>query len=602
MSFLAPWALLWLGSIPVLLWLWRLASTHRQIRIPSLVPFERLLRRAPKRRTRLIIAPLFWFQLAALVGLAGALARPVVSQRRAKTVLVVLDTSASMGAEVGGSTVFAQAKRALLARIARKHPAEQWFLMTTSPPTPLTQQPTSDGVALTRAVEETRVSHLGGNLSTAAHLGRVLLGEETDATLVVTDEAPPTDALDTRLRWVRVGAAVPNVGIVGLDAQGPLCSVADASIVVTIQNFSDNPQAVTVAASQQGRRLIEARAELAPRDRRSLSLAIPNTTGLVDITLAAPNDSLEVDNRAWVTLRRAATLPIAVRSDSAPFNDTLSTWLGACEALRWSMDPASREAPSLVITDREADVPASAVASVVFDAPSEARPVLSHWVVSSGHPIGSYLAPVEAVAAALNLSPSGGISGTPVVSALVSGRNIPIVVADEREGHRAVLMRFEPSAGRASTPVLLAFFNSLRWLMGRSEGQATGEPLLVGGFRPGPVSVRRPDGTMDSVESDGGRLVYDQVTLAGPYRFSQGSAEVVEAVNFFDPLESNLLDHPSTWRAAQQPLAAPAVARNVVHPLSNLLMMVVLLLLLLEWWRYSTKSTVHSPPSTVVPK
>ena len=622
MSFLSPWGLLWVGSVPVLVWLWRLASTQRQIRIPSLIPFEHLLRRAPKRRMRLVITPLFWLQLASCLGLAFALARPVLFQRHANTVLVVLDTSTSMGAEGWGGSAFAQAKRALVARIARKIPAEQWFIVATAPLAPLTQQATSDGVELARTIEDARLTHLGGSLAAAARIGGALLGIEPDATIVATDEPRPADAADTGLHWMTVGEAAANVAIVGLDAQGPLCSVADANVVVTVQNFSNETRKVVVSAMQGSRRLADAHAEFPPHGRRSLLLAVPNeTAGLIEISLATPGDSLEVDNHAWLTLHRSATLPITVRSRSAPFKDTVSAWLGACEALRWSVDAGSRQASGLVITDRE-DETSGAVASMVFDPPAEpgrsadersrpaaegggmsaARPVLSHWVVSSGHPIGSYLAPVEVVAAALNVSPTVGTLGVPVVSALVSGRNVPVIVADERDGHRLVSVRLDPSATRASTPVLLAFFNSLRWLMGRSEGRTTGEPLLVSGFKPGRVSVRRPDGMMDNVDTDDGTVIYDLATLAGPYQFSQGSTEAVEAVNCFDPIESNLLDRPSTWRSAQQSPAAPAVPRPVAHPLSSLLMSLVLALLLIEWWRYSAKSTVHRPPSTVVPR
>ena len=131
MSFLAPWALLWLGSVPVLIWLWRLNATRRQTRISSLIPFEHLLRRPSRRRRRLVVNALFWLQLAALAGLALALAQPMLVRSRARTVLVILDTSASMGAERRGLQVFEEAKRTLLARIARASPGDRFFVVTT---------------------------------------------------------------------------------------------------------------------------------------------------------------------------------------------------------------------------------------------------------------------------------------------------------------------------------------------------------------------------------------------------------------------------------------------------------------------------------------
>ena len=85
MSLLSPLGLLWLASIPLLLWLWRLASSHRKIRVASLAPFEHLIRRTSRRRTRLVINALFWLQLLALILLALALAAPILYRQRAQT-------------------------------------------------------------------------------------------------------------------------------------------------------------------------------------------------------------------------------------------------------------------------------------------------------------------------------------------------------------------------------------------------------------------------------------------------------------------------------------------------------------------------------------
>ena len=111
MSLLSPLALLWLGSVAALLWLWRLSATRRQTRVPSLVPFVHLLRRPPHRRSRLFINLLFWLQLAALIILAFVLAQPVWFRPATKTVLVIVDTSASMEARLRGPSAFTRAIR-----------------------------------------------------------------------------------------------------------------------------------------------------------------------------------------------------------------------------------------------------------------------------------------------------------------------------------------------------------------------------------------------------------------------------------------------------------------------------------------------------------
>ena len=277
MSFLAPWSLLWLGAIPALLWLWRLVSVRRRVVVPSLVPFERLVARTPKRRGRLIVNALFWLQLAALIGLTLALAQPVLFQQHARLVLAILDTSASMTA---GDT-FEQARRALLVQLAGKPPTAQILIVTTAPVLPLLSQATSDPVALTRALEAARPSHLGGNLSTTERIGRALLAAAPDETLVVTDEPRP-DALPASMRWVAVGSSRPNAALVGLDAQGPLCSPSDARVIATVQNFSGEPSPVDLRAAQGARRLAEA------RGRKLVEVAQPIRVALTGTTISPP--------------------------------------------------------------------------------------------------------------------------------------------------------------------------------------------------------------------------------------------------------------------------------------------------------------------------
>lgn len=603
MSFLSPWALLGLLSVPVLLWLWRLSATRRHVHVPSLIPFEHLLRRQPRRRRHLVVNGLFWLQLAALAGLALALAQPVLFQRRASTTLVILDTSASMAARWKGSNAFEHARRALLERVERKGLADQLFLMTTAPAAPVLPSPTNDAGALRRAVHAIQVTHLGGNLSTAAHIGRSLLRAAPDETWVVTDEPAPAGQLPDNVRWLRVGGPAPNVAIVGLDAQGSLCTPADARIVVTVQNFSNEPTQVTVTATKQSDQVASAGVDVAARARTALPLALPlEAAGELEVTLDAQGDALDVDNHAWLDLHQSASLPIVVHARRSSLTEVVSAWLGACQALRWQTGDPTPHSPYLLITDDEEEQPAVAAAIMRFSPPPSQEPVPVHWVVSADHPIGSYLAPVEVVAAPVNLSAGLALSGTPVVSGLIRGRRAPLVVADERDGRRLVWMLFDPSGHRDSTPIILTFFNSLRWLMGHAQTALAGEPLTVAGLKPGTVEVQRPDGSMDMVDAEGDLISYQATTFAGRYRFrgSRGSSEAAVAVNFFNPLESNLIDRSSTWRAVQAPgiLTGTASPKPVAHerrgggplyPLASLVMMVLLCLLVIEWRLYSAK-------------
>ena len=591
MTLLSPWSLLWLGSIPVLVWLWRLASTHRRTTIPSLIPFEHLLKRSSLRRRRLVTNLLFWLQLAALSLLTPALARPAVVQRQGDLILAVLDTSASMGAREGGSSVFEQAKQALLSRLAARPSKDRIFVVTSAPVKPLFIQPTSDRAALTQAVRELSVSDLGGNLATTVRLGRSFLHQEPNRTLIVTDEPRPREPPGAGIEWMTVGRPLANLALVGLEAQGPLCSPSDARLIATVQNFSTAASRADLAVVHGSRRLASTTVDLAPNARMAVSLVLPEMiSGLVEITLSARADHLGTDNRAWLELRRTAAMPVLVRLHDPAARSAVSTWLAACPALPSAALDGSTAGPHLLITDELGGRSPAPAATMVFHPSSDARPTLSYWIASSSHPIGSYLAPVEIVAARLNHTEATASSGIPVVSGIVRGRKIPIVVADEQSGQRVVRMFFDPSSTVHSTPALLAFFNSLRWLMGSSATLTTGEPFHVGGFASGAVSIRRPDGSTETVEAPGGSLQYDGTTLAGRYRCSQGARVIEAAVNFFNPLESNLLERPSTWRELPTgPVAAASSPGRTMTPLAHLLIWLLLVLVVVEWWLYSLK-------------
>jgi len=592
MSFLNPWGLLWLGSVPVLLWLWRMTSTRRRQPVSSLIPFEHLLQRQAKRRTRLIVNALFWLQLLALCGISFAVAQPLVSTHRSTVTLAVLDTSASMQAADRGSTRFAHAKQRLLHELSRKGAFEQWLLMTTAPVAPLTPEPTNDALTLRRAVDGARTADLGGNLAATVRMGRALLRAAPTKTLIITDEAAPAQEPSPALTWRTVGRPRPNVALVGLETQGPFCERAQARVIATIRNFSDAEMRVTVRARQQAKVLAEESAVVAPKVPWPCSLTLPaQTEGIVELSLTAKPDALEADDRAWITVQPVANLPIIIDSSQPAFTQAVSTWLSACPSLAWSAQAPGIAGPYVLITDRAAPQPHDAPVSLMtFLPPSAPRPVVSRWIVATDHPIGSYVAPLETVAAAVNLSEPEPGAGTSVVDALIDGRRIPVVIAGEQEGWRHVLIRLDPAFDVPSTPVVLTFFNSLRWLMGSSKTLTTGEPFTLHGFAPGEAAVRRPDGSIHPVDAQTGSLRYERTDRAGTYQITQSNQQRTVAVNFLDPLESNLLTPASTWAALPSAPATTAQGSSRARlPLGRLMMGALLLLLLIEWWLYSAK-------------
>ena len=258
----------------------------------------------------------------------------------------------------------------------------------------------------------------------------------------------------------------------------------------------------------------------------------------------------------------------------------------------WTDGPAPT-APHLVITDASVGPdgadgsdglmgPNAAGLLRLIGPGSQGSVRLAHWMVEQSHPIASYLSPLEAVAASWSSS-AGAVSGEPVVWGLAGGVRQPLVVAGEEDGRKTVTFVIDPVRSPPSTPLVIAFFNSLQWLASQSDVSRTGDPLIIPSLDAGPVSVRRPDGRTERLLHPGGPFRYDATTVAGRYEVRSTGAAVARAVNFLDPVESNLFTRASTWRAVPASASARKTPLTTV-PLSRRLIWVILVVLLVEWF------------------
>ena len=603
MSFLTPLGLFGLAAIPALIWIWRFASSQHRTVVPSLVPFEHLLRRVPSRRTRVFVNTLFWIQLAALWLLALALAEPALTGVPTRTTLVLLDTSASMAARSGGRSRFQQAQQDLIGRLERGHLGDRVLVMTTAPVARVSPE-AADGSSLRQVIEEASVSDLSGNLSLAHRIGQTLLPAPPDNVLVWTDEQAPAIPSAGRVAFHSVGESAANAAIVGIDARESLCTPANSQVVVWVQNFSDAAQRVAVRVSQDGRRLGEESRTLEANGRASLAFQMPDgASGWLEVALSADHDALAVDNRAVVRLRGAEPLRVSVAAEHPEFLATIGRWLDACPRIAWSHADAAggvsgdaRARGDVLITD-DPSWTASWPSPVLTFVPREAgdpktaggaRPVALPWLVEPTHPIAEYLEPLETVPTLVTRSAEGS-AGDPVIWAVAQGKRLPVVLASSTRGRRTVSCFFDPSAVSSTVTPVLVFFNSLRWLAASSGFAMTGEPLIVGPFERGTVRVTRPDGRETAISHSGGMLRYDATTKAGRYRFTQGAVTIERAVNFLDPLESDTMQHVSTW-VPEQSTAAGHAGQVSRRPLSPWLLRLAFVLLLAEWALYAWRA------------
>lgn len=548
------------------------------------------MKKTTASRTRLIVNILFWLQLAALSFAALAMAAPVVWQNRSKNILVVLDTSASLGAKQGGVPVFDRTRSELMRRLRRKKAGDQVFIVASAPVAAPMEGPRQKLYEISRVLQELSVSHLAGDLSTAAHIGQALMGGVVDSVIVVTDEPAPPEPPEG-VEFISFHEPMNNLAIVGVSARGGFCSEAASRLLVTVQSFSEEDVTATVSAYQGRSEIALSEISLESGLRAQITLTLPEAVeGWVHVRLQGGQDALGADNEVAVFVRTHETLPVGVLSEDAVFRKLMGRWLGACQGLTWQEGPPSTEGLWLAVTD-ETNLELQGLAGILqWRRPPQASARLGYWVVDSDHPVGSYLDTVEIVAASLYDSAIVDLGHEPVVWGLRDGERRPLVLAGEKSGQRVLTVLMDPTASPNSSSLLTLFFNGLRWLMQPSDAIRTGEPLVFSSLPAGTVTVQRPDGSKERIQHEGGPFTYGGTTIAGTYKITAGKNTLTRLVNFLDPLESDLRQRRSTWRQVRQPPLASEESRRTERPLASLLTMLVLGLLLFEWWLYSKRS------------
>ncbi|SEP22728.1 N-terminal double-transmembrane domain-containing protein [Halogranum amylolyticum] len=321
-AFLTPLGLLGLASVIPLVILYLLRPKPSLVRLPTFAFLGVETEQATRHRffERLRRDALFLFQLAVLVGVSIALATPYLSVPSAavaeETVLVV-DASASMSVESGGTTRFARAVDAAADAAAGSTTV---VVAETNPRVVL-----RDGAAAAarQTVRDLRVTDAPGDLGAAVTAASTLTGPE-GRIVVVSDfagEGWQTPVEEARARGLAVdlrqfrGGGTDNVGIVDL-------SFADGRVTATVRNSGASTATRQLGFDAADRRAVQ----LAPGDVAVETFDVPPGGGVLRLT---PSDSFDADDAAYVAAPGTAQVRVLLLTNDE--NTYLTTALGLVE-------------------------------------------------------------------------------------------------------------------------------------------------------------------------------------------------------------------------------------------------------------------------------
>lgn len=320
MNFAFPIAL-FLGALAiVIVALYLRRPRRRRMEVSTLMFWQRVLERAPRRRFlgRLRNPFSLLLQLLIFLLLLLALARPDFG-RGAKAAVLVLDTRARMQAE----DTFSQALAAAKDLVSRAGPGEEVALLAVGGAPRLIAPFSSDARDLRGRLAAIRPSDAGGGMAETLALAQDLLASRAGDTslVVITDRPAPGASPDTR--QILVGAARDNAAVLALASRPIPASPQSAEIFVKLGNYSAQPRDLEFELVLDGRALDLQRVPVPPGGVADYSTVLPAEVlgqgrGLLEARLTG-NDALPVDNVARAALPPQSRLRVALVTEGNPF-------------------------------------------------------------------------------------------------------------------------------------------------------------------------------------------------------------------------------------------------------------------------------------------
>ena len=611
MSLAAPLGLL-LGllGLPVLA-LYFLRPRRKRVVVPSLLLWHAVRRReqaaSPFDRFRRNL--LLLLQLLLLAALALALAKPYLHTEAAhgRSVVLLLDTSASMRATDGTPTRLDSARQAALELLDGLSPTDEAMLVTAGSSTRVEVPFGRDHGALARAVREIRATEAEGSLREGLQLALSLARSRPETELVVLSDGGnealgslPLNGAD--LRYLRQGSRSTNAGIVALDLRRSPTDGLGRELFVTVRNVGPQPVEGSVELYLDGD-LLELRTPTLPTDEPvSLVFALgADRVGELKVVLDTPGDLLPTDDEAYALLEPSAarevvlvgTDPLTARVLAAdprvhlsvvrPAEATPERLAGADAAFFLAgVPPEGSERLNRALLSRAVPGPARLGGL-------QAGPRVMRW--ERTHPLLRFLEPSDTrIARSAQVLDPGGLVG------IVDGSDGPLLLAGETGGARVLQLAFDPFESdlplRVAWPVLL--LNAVGWLT-EDQGSGTTARLLPTGapwtfpvVGDGPVRASGPEGALPVDRVDGQVRVL-QTTTRGLYRVEVDGRTHRFAADLLSERETHIRPALTLDLDDGESVASASGPRRGRRELWPWLIGAALVVLLAEWWVWNRR-------------
>ncbi len=631
MHLISPLALFWaLPICGVIVVMYILKLRRKDVIVSSTYLWRQVIRdvqaNAPFQKLRKNL--LLLLQLIAAALIIFALARPFLRflANGGRNIVLIVDTSASMGATDIAPSRLDEAKRKAHDQVRQRRPGDLMMVLSASSRPRAATGFTPEAAELDRAIDSLQARDTPTNMRDALNLAADLVASRNNSDNGVIDlisdggfesqagSASPDGSLQytlanlnlgkTHVNFLSIGKRQDNVGIIAVDFRRNLGSEKTVQLLVVTHNYSRQARKFNEEIYADDN-LVEAHEIDLPangEDTQPYDLPEPDHAVKMRVKLDV-HDDMASDNQAALVLKPRKSLKALLVGHENLF-----------------LENALKVDPSVELSKTSQFTTGKGFDVVIFydSAPSKL-------------PEGNYLflhcvsdqAPVRVDGSMENVQPADWERDHPVMRYLDIGNErfgsalkaVPLgwgkelcvaesgslVVAGEKNKMRAVFVGFALNESmfplRVAFPIFIA--NSVRWLGTGSDdseiGQVrTGEAITI----PAPpgaqrLTITRPDGTKREITvNEQGGAIFDEVDETGLYQAEGRGFSYPFAANLASASESDTTPHDKLT-ISDNPTAATGRKVADTRELLPALILLALGILAYEWWAFHRRIYVN---------
>lgn len=610
-----------LGVIPVVILLHVLRPKPKRVQVTTLFLWNEVLRdrgsRVAFKRLRKNLPLLLQILLITLAALA--LARPVwlrMSQQHGSMILV-MDTSASMQARAGDDSRFEQARREAVKLIDDHADSDQFLVIEAGPAPHLHEGFLPSAVEARDAVRGLQPTDAPGDLDNALYLALSFVEPDSDDTIYLVTDGAGYDFLKLlqipqRILPVVVGGnreITRNLAITKFEFRQQFAAPNQYEIMLEIHNFSDDEHTAPLRLSVDNTVIVETDITLDAGQRRLMIFPYSGLlTGIARAEIDV-DDDLDVDNSAALALSASKDVWVLLATPGNYFLERLleaypNFLVNTVDNIPADSWPEMVRSHDLVIVDRLDAPPTDSGNLLLLDALSPSIPLAKTGETAfpevfdwdEAHPV---LADVNLSGLTIErtnrlepVDPAADAGGA--LSPLVEAPDTGLIYAYERGDLRAVVVGFDVT--RSDLPLKVAFpvmmSNIVNWLnpnrlsFSALKAQA-GDPFAIQVARDTTaIRVRAPDGEWAEYPITERPLLFTDTWQTGTYTILENKKSRYFTVNLVDAAESDITVPPIDMTSYIARLTADSQETTGTQPLWAWLIASGIAFILVEWFAW----------------